>query len=116
MKSYAKQRNIPMTARKIRRVINEIRGKKVNEAYLLLKAMPYKASTIVLKKLVEAVSSAVQQHNLSPEALYVSNVMADEGSTMRRFKPRAQGRIYQRLLRTSHLTLEVSATLQSKGV
>jgi len=92
----------------MRRVINEIRGKNVNEAYVLLKTMPYRASDIVLKKLVEAVSNAKDQHDISPDVLHVSYVVIDEGPTMRRFKPRAQGRIYQRLRRSSHITLEVS--------
>jgi len=108
MMSVSSQRNIMTTARKMRRVINEIRGKSVNEAYILLKTMPYRASEIVLKKLVEAVASARQQEGLNPDALYVSEVFADEGPTMKRFKPRAQGRIYQRLRRSSHLTLVVS--------
>lgn len=108
MKSSSKQRNIMTTPRKMRRVINEIRGKNVNEAYVLLKTMPYRASDIVLKKLVEAVSNAKDQHDISPDVLHVSYVVIDEGPTMRRFKPRAQGRIYQRLRRSSHITLEVS--------
>jgi large subunit ribosomal protein L22 len=111
MHSSSKQRNIPMTARKVRRVINEIRGKSVNEAYLILKAMPYAASSLVLKKLIESVANARQMHGVSPEHLFVSKVVADEGPTMRRFKPRAQGRIYQRLKRSSHLMLEVSANI-----
>jgi large subunit ribosomal protein L22 len=108
MMSVSSQRNIMTTARKMRRVINEIRGKSVNEAYILLKTMPYRASEIVLKKLVEAVASARQQQGLNPDELFVSEVFADEGPTMKRFKPRAQGRIYQRLRRSSHLTLIVS--------
>jgi large subunit ribosomal protein L22 len=70
--------------------------------------MPYRASEIVLKKLIEAVANAKDQYGVSPDTLKVSSVFVDEGPTMRRFKPRAQGRIYQRLRRSSHITLTVS--------
>lgn len=110
--SYSRQRNIMMTPRKMRRAINEIRGKNVNDAYVMLKTMPYRASELVLKKLIEAVASAKQQEGANPDALVVSSVFVDEGPTMRRFKPRAQGRMYQRLRRSSHLTLEVSESIK----
>lgn len=104
----AKQRNIIMTTRKLRRVINEVRGKKAIEAYNMLRMMPYRASDVVLKKLIDAIHNARVKYNVSPEQLYISEILADGGRTLVRYKPRAQGRIYRREKRTSHLSLTVS--------
>ncbi|MFM7389394.1 MAG: 50S ribosomal protein L22 [Vampirovibrionales bacterium] len=107
MEATARQKNIWMTARKLRRVLDMIRGKGFIEAVAILKTSPYRASELVLKKLVEAAHSAVQQQGATFQTLVVSYAVADEGPTHRRFKPRAQGRVYQRLKRTAHLTVRV---------
>ncbi|MEB3245561.1 MAG: 50S ribosomal protein L22 [Vampirovibrionales bacterium] len=107
LETRAHQRFILLTPRKLRRVLDAIRGKKVIEAYQMLRLMPYSAAPIVLKKLIEAIHNAKQQINASPEELIVSLACADEGPRYRRFKPRAQGRVYRRERRTSHLTLAV---------
>lgn len=108
MEAKAKQTDIKMTARKLRRVINEVRGKKVLEAQDMLRFMPYFAARVVEKNLKAAVANAQEQFGVSPESLKISEIYADESQTLRRAKPRAQGRIYRRLKRTSHLTLKVS--------
>jgi large subunit ribosomal protein L22 len=107
MESSARQRNIMMSPRKVRRVINMIRDKNVPEAYAILRSTPFKASEVVLKKLLEAVANANQQYGVTPDGLVVSQVFADEGPVQKRFKPRAQGRIYQRLKKSTHLTITV---------
>lgn len=107
MESTAKQRYILMSPRKVRRVIDAIRGKVVPEAYAILRLMPYRASEVVLKKLIDAVHNGQQRYGWSPETLVVSSAMADEGPTHTRFKPRAQGRIYKRQKKTTHLTIAV---------
>ena len=106
--AISKQTDIKMTVRKIRRVINLIRGKKVTEAQRMLKYMPYFAARIVEKNLNSAVANAAQKFSLSADALKVSEIYADESSTYRRYRPRAQGRMYKRLKRTSHLTVKVA--------
>ena len=106
--AISKQTDIKMTVRKIRRVINLIRGKKVTEAQRMLKYMPYFAARIVEKNLNSAVANAAQQYSLSADALKISEIYADESSTYRRYRPRAQGRMYKRLKRTSHLTVKVA--------
>jgi len=106
MEASAKQTNIKTTARKLRRVINEVRGKNVQDAIKILRFMPYEAAKIVLHNLLSAVANA-QEKGLSAETLIVSEVFADESVTYKRAKPRAQGRIYRRLKRTSHLTVKV---------
>ena len=108
MEAKAKQTDIKMTARKLRRVINEVRGKKVLEAQDMLRFMPYFAARVVEKNLKAAVANAREQYGVSAESLKISEIFADESQTFRRGKPRAQGRIYKRLKRTSHLTLKVS--------
>ena len=97
-----------MTARKLRRVINEVRGKAVNDALDMLRFMPYFAARVVEKNLKAAAANAFEQAGVKSDALKVSEIFADESVTYKRGKPRAQGRIYRRLKRTSHLTIKVS--------
>ena len=108
MEAKARQTNIKMTARKLRRVINEVRGKAVNDALDMLRFMPYFAARVVEKNLKAAAANAFDQAGVKSDALKVSEIFADESVTYKRGKPRAQGRIYRRLKRTSHLTIKVS--------
>ena len=108
MEAKARQTNIKMTARKLRRVINEVRGKAVNDALDMLRFMPYFAARVVEKNLKAAAANAFEQAGVKSDALKVSEIFADESVTYKRGKPRAQGRIYKRLKRTSHLTIKVS--------
>ena len=108
MEAKARQTNIKMTARKLRRVINEVRGKSVNEALDMLRFMPYFAAKVVEKNLKAAAANAFEQAGVKADALKISEIFADESVTYKRGKPRAQGRIYRRLKRTSHLTIKVS--------
>ena len=112
MEAKAKQSNIKMTARKLRRVINEVRGKNVIEAQDLLRFMPYFAARVVEKNLKAAVANAREQFGANPEQLRISEIFADESVTYKRARPRAQGRMYSRLKRTSHLTLKVCDTVK----
>lgn len=112
MEAKAKQSNIKMTARKLRRVINEVRGKNVIEAQDLLRFMPYFAARVVEKNLKVAVANAKEQFGVNAEQLKISEIFADESVTYKRARPRAQGRMYSRLKRTSHLTLKVSDTVK----
>ncbi len=109
MEATAKQRNIIMSPRKIRRVINTIRGKKVTDAYNILRLMPYAAAKVVLKNLIDATHNARVNFGAQPDQLFVSSVMADGGRTFVRFKPRAQGRIFRREKKTAHLIIKVKA-------
>ena len=108
--AISKQTDIKMTARKIRRVINLIRGKKAVEAQRMLKFMPYFAARIVEKNLNAAIANASEKFGATADVLKVSEIFADESVSYKRGKPRAQGRIYKRLKRTSHLTVKVSDT------
>ncbi len=108
MEAKARQTNIKMTARKLRRVINEVRGKAVIDAQTTLRFMPYFAARVVEQNLKAAVANAKEKFGVNPESLKISEIFADESVTYKRGKPRAQGRIYRRLKRTSHLTVKVS--------
>ena len=110
MEAKAKQTDIKMTARKLRRVINEVRGKAVVEAQDMLRFMPYFAARVVEKNLKAAVANAREQYGVAPEALKISQIFADESVTYKRARTRAQGRMYSRMKRTSLLTLVVSDT------
>ena len=108
MEAKSRQTDIKMTARKLRRVINEVRGKAVNEALDMLRFMPYFAARVVEKNVKAAAANAFEKDGIKAEALKISEIYADESATYKRGKPRAQGRIYKRLKRTSHLTVKVS--------
>ena len=108
MEAKAIQRDIRMPARKLRRVINTVRGKSVTEAIKILKFMPYFAARMVEKNLIAAVANASEKAGVNTEDLKISEIFADESTTLKRGKPRAQGRIYKRLRRSSHLTVKVS--------
>ena len=108
MEAKSRQTDITMTARKLRRVINEVRGKAVIDAQTLLRFMPYFAARVVEHNLKAAVANAQEKFGVGAESLKISEIFADESVTSKRGKPRAQGRIYRRLKRTSHLTITVS--------
>ncbi len=108
MEAKSRQTNIKMTARKLRRVINEVRGKAVNEALDMLRFMPYFAARVVEKNVKAAAANAFELSGVRSDSLKVSEIFADESVSYKRGKPRAQGRIYKRLKRTSHLTVKVS--------
>ena len=108
MEAKSRQTNIKLPARKLRRVINEVRGKAVNEALDMLRFMPYFAARVVEKNVKAAAANAFELSGVRSESLKVSEIFADESVSYKRGKPRAQGRIYKRLKRTSHLTVKVS--------
>ncbi len=104
----AKQTDIKMPARKLRRVINEVRGKVVSEALRILKFMPYFAARVVEKNLTAAIANASEKFDGQANALKVSEIYADESVTYKRARPRAQGRMYKRFKRSSHLTVKLT--------
>lgn len=103
----AKQTDIKMPARKIRRVINEVRGKVATDAIRILKFMPYFAARVVEQNLDAAIANASQKFGGKAEELKISEIFADESVTYKRARPRAQGRMYKRFKRTSHLTIKL---------
>lgn len=104
----AKQTDIKMPARKIRRVINEVRGKAADDAIRILKFMPYFAARVVEQNLTAAIANASQKFGGRVDELKISEIFADESVTYKRARPRAQGRMYKRFKRTSHLTIKLT--------
>jgi len=98
-------RYVRISASKVKVVIDLIRGKSVNEAVAILKATPKAASPIVEKLLNSAVANAENNKGLLRDDLYVAEVFADQGPTLRRYMPRAQGRATRIRKRTSHITI-----------
>jgi len=114
VESIAKLKNIRVTPQKARRVIDMVRGKQVEEALAILKFAPQGASEPVFKLVASAVANArvtADKTNefISEADLVIERIFVDEGPTMKRFQPRAQGRAFQILKRTSHITVVLSS-------
>ena len=105
--SFASARFVRITPMKARRVVDMVRGQKVDEALALLKFAPQAASETVYKVLESAIANAETTEDLDRSDLVVSVAQVDEGPTMKRWRPRAQGRATRILKRTSHITLVV---------
>jgi large subunit ribosomal protein L22 len=113
MEAVARVRHIRVTPMKARRVVNLIRGKQASEAMAILKFAPQQASDPIFKLVQSAVANAkviADKQNLSidEDDLFVSRAFVDEGTTLKRFMPRAQGRAFKILKRTSHITIVVA--------
>ncbi|MEP6527602.1 MAG: 50S ribosomal protein L22 [Nocardioidaceae bacterium] len=105
--AFAIARFVRVTPMKARRVVDLVRGRDVDEALSLLQFAPQAASEPVYKVLESAVSNAVSGEGLDRSSLIITKVLVDEGPTMKRFRPRAQGRAARIRKRTSHLTIVV---------
>ena len=114
--SYAIARHVRMSPTKVRRVVDVVRGMDVEEALAVLKFAPQAASETVYKVLESAIANAETTEGLNRADLVVSVAMVDEGPTMKRWRPRAQGRATRINKRTSHITLVVQpANTNGKG-
>jgi len=98
-------RYIRISSRKVKIVIDLIRGKSVGEARSILEFTPKAASEPVLKLLNSAIANAENNLDYPADTLYVAEVYADQGPTLKRFRPRAQGRASHIRKRTSHITI-----------
>ena len=106
--SYAVARQVRISATKSRRVVDLVRGMDVTEALSALQFAPQAASETVYKILESAVANAEGTESLTRGTLVVSKAQVDEGPTMKRWRPRAQGRASRINKRTSHITLVVT--------
>ena len=86
-------------------VLDAIRGKNVQDALAILTYNPRYASSVIKKLLESAIANAENNNGMNAENLYVAACFANKGPTMKRVKPRAQGRAYRILKRNSHITL-----------
>jgi large subunit ribosomal protein L22 len=102
---YAVAKYIRISPSKVKIVLDTIRGKKYTEALAILKNTPKAASDPVIKVMNSAAANAENNMNLSKNDLYVAEAYAGAGPTLKRFQPRAQGRAFSILKRTSHITV-----------
>ena len=107
MEAKASMKYVRTTPRKMRRVVDLIRGQHVEEARRILRFSPLGASRDVEKLLNSAVANAEQSPGIVGENLLVSRAWVDEGPTLKRFRPRAYGRAARIRKRTSHVTVVV---------
>ncbi len=103
-------RYIRMSPLKVRRVLDQIRGRSYREALIILEFMPYRACEPIIKLLRSAVANAEHNQGLDPGTLVISQAFADGGPTLKRYRARAQGRAYQIRKPTCHITLVVAPT------
>ena len=102
-------RHVRISPMKARRVVDLVRGMPAKEALTVLKFAPQAASETVYKVLASAVANAENNERLDPDSLLVRAAFVDEGPTLKRFRPRAQGRAYRIRKRTCHITVAVEA-------
>jgi large subunit ribosomal protein L22 len=107
--AIARATHVRVTPMKARRVIDLIRDMPANQALSVLKFAPQAASEPIAKVVASAIANAEHNFQLDPETLIISRAYVDEGPTLKRFRPRAQGRAYRIRKRTSHITIEVES-------
>ncbi|PAF55402.1 50S ribosomal protein L22 [Mycoplasmopsis agassizii] len=107
MEAYAKLLTTRISSQKANLVADLFRTKRVSEAIVILQNTNKKAAPLFLKLVNSAVANAVNNHGLDASKLVVSNVMVNQGPTLKRFQPHSQGRATRILKRTSHLAVTV---------
>nr|NP_053919.1 ribosomal protein L22 [Porphyra purpurea]P51309.1 RecName: Full=Large ribosomal subunit protein uL22c; AltName: Full=50S ribosomal protein L22, chloroplastic [Porphyra purpurea]AAC08195.1 50S ribosomal protein L22 [Porphyra purpurea] len=99
---------IRLSPHKVRRVLDQIRGRKYQEALIILEFMPYRACYHIKQILESAGANAEHNNGLNKNQLFITKAFADKGPTLKRFQPRAQGRAFPIHKPTCHITLGVS--------
>ena len=113
--AFARATHVRVTPMKARRVIDLIRDMPAQQALAVLKFAPQAASEPIAKVLASAMANAEHNFSLDPETLIISRAYVDEGPTLKRFQPRAQGRAYRIRKRTSHITIELESIETAVG-
>jgi large subunit ribosomal protein L22 len=108
MKVPAHARFVRQSPQKVRAVLDTVRGAPVPDALVTLSFADRRAAGTVKKVLESAVANALENHDIPAEDLVVAEAYANEGPTLKRYRPRARGRATQILKRTSHITIVVS--------
>ena len=115
MEARAYLRNARIAPRKVQIVLDLIRNKPVDIALATLDLTPKAASPMLAKLLKSAIANAENNHNMNKDNLYVAECFVTPGPTMKRIMPRAQGRAYRILKRTSHITIVLKEEEESQG-
>tara|TARA_Y100001970_G_C14258815_1_gene877831 strand:+ start:11125 stop:11511 length:387 start_codon:yes stop_codon:yes gene_type:complete len=109
-KASAHGKFIRGSASKVRRVLDQIRGRSYRDALIMLEFMPYRSTEPITKVLRSAVANAEHNLGLDPSSLIISSATADMGPVMKRFRPRAQGRAFAIKKQTCHISISVEPT------
>ena len=108
MEVKAAARYVRISPTKVRTVAKAVKGKPVQEALSLLTYMPQRSAKILVKVLRSAIANADQRPEIDVDSLTISTIAIDQGPSLKRFRPRAQGRATRILKRTSHITVVLS--------
>jgi large subunit ribosomal protein L22 len=111
--AVASAKYVRMGPRKVRRAVDVIRGLPASEALTVLEFSPWRACRPVSKVVQSAMANAEHNKQLDPDTLFVSEAYVDEGPSLRRWRPRAQGRAYPVIKRTSHITIVVESRVDA---
>ena len=99
------------SASKVRRVLDQIRGKSYRDALIMLEFMPYRSTEPITKVLRSAVANAEHNLGMDPSSLIISSASANSGPVMKRYRPRAQGRAFAIKKQTCHISITVKAQI-----
>nr|YP_009541720.1 ribosomal protein L22 [Synarthrophyton chejuense]AYR05729.1 ribosomal protein L22 [Synarthrophyton chejuense] len=106
----ATSKYLRLSPNKVRRVLNQIRGRKYQEALIILEFMPYKACKNIKKLLESAADNANQNYGYQKNNLFIHNAFVNSGPKIKRFQPRAQGRAFKINKPTCHMTIKLTYT------
>lgn len=115
MQTKSSVKYVRMSPLKVRRVLDQIRGKKALEAQTMLNFLPHASARVLEKILRSAIANAENNHQVPAAKLWVREAFVDQGPTLKRFQPHAQGRAFPIKKRTSHITIVVSDTTGVRG-
>ena len=99
------------SASKVRRVLDQIRGRSYRDALIMLEFMPYRSTETITKVLRSAVANAEHNLGMDPSSLIISYASANSGPVMKRYRPRAQGRAFAIKKQTCHITIAVKSQI-----
>ncbi len=108
MEAKAVAKYVRISPRKVRQVVDLIRGKNIGEALAILKYTPKRASSVVAKVVKSAAANAENNYQMDKDSLYIKACFVDQGPTLKRYQPRAMGRADLLRRRTSHITVVVA--------
>ena len=107
MEVKATSKFVRRSPRKVRLVMDAVRGKRVDEAVAILRFLPQGSAKEILGVVKSAAANAENNYQMAPEDLWIKRIYADEGPTFKRFRARARGMASPILKRTSHITVVV---------
>ncbi len=113
MKVGAIAKDVRISPRKVKLVVDLVRGKKVDEALTILKFLPTPSARAVAKVIKSAVANAENNFQMEPSGLRITNIFANEGHTLKRFRPQARGRVNPILRRSTHISVFVEEEEES---